>query len=417
MFTYRPDSELIYDYDEANQPHAVQSIEVNGIPAAGFYYDDNGNMTDGPDLTDPDSNMVRQLAWDADNMPISVDHSQHGTTTFLYDGNGRRVKKTSPREPPIISISTMRSLTEVGLCISGRGISASPSGRMGRGPQFFHKDHLGSSSFVTNEDGEKIESTEYLPFGGEREHNGIVASNYKFTDQEHDSSAGFYNYKARMYDPAIGQFISADPYFSANLTAHFYFNRVINEQANFANYNGSFEVNEFSRYFNNPLRLNRFAYVLGNPLNLIDFYGLMSEASKKAIEAIKNNPNITPGEKVKLIQNIPKNLPDAKVFKQIHEYPRSSEKRELPSSGKMWAVGKAAGGVGLVIVGAASTPEGAPLIAAGIAVAADGGASCIAEFGLNGDTSNVPPTFLHIAADIAEGVANTNNDTSDKPEE
>jgi len=60
---------------------------------------------------------------------------------------------------------------------------------------------------------------------------------YKFTDQEWDNEFGLYNYNARLYDPMIGRFISADsivpdPY--------------------------------------DPQLLNRYSYVRNNPLKYID---------------------------------------------------------------------------------------------------------------------------------------------------
>jgi RHS repeat-associated protein len=58
--------------------------------------------------------------------------------------------------------------------------------------------------------GESMESTEYFPFGSERSKPGINLSNYKYTDQEWDNEAGLYNYDARLYDPVIGRFITAD---------------------------------------------------------------------------------------------------------------------------------------------------------------------------------------------------------------
>ena len=237
MFSYRPDSELVYDYDEAHQPHAVQSIEVNGIPAAGFYYDDNGNMTNGPDLTDPDANMVRNLVWDADNMPTSVAHSQHGTTTFLYDGNGRRVKKTSPAGTTYYINKYYEVINGSGVMYFWAGNQRIAQWKDGENPQFFHKDHLGSSSFMTNDEGVKIEETEYFPFGSEREHTGLVVSNYKFTDQEHDQETALYNYDARLYDPIIGRFINSD----------------------------SINHNVF-----NPQLLDKYSYVKNNPLSNID---------------------------------------------------------------------------------------------------------------------------------------------------
>ena len=58
------------------------------------------------------------------------------------------------------------------------------------------------------------ETIEYLPFGSYRIRQDLDGSfpdvNYTFTDQEDDDETGFYNYKARLYDPLLGRFISAD---------------------------------------------------------------------------------------------------------------------------------------------------------------------------------------------------------------
>ena len=76
---------------------------------------------------------------------------------------------------------------------------------------YFHKDHLGSSTAMTDASGAKVETTEYVPYGEMREHTGTEVTNYKFTDQELDPETGLYNYGARLYDPVIGRFISPDP--------------------------------------------------------------------------------------------------------------------------------------------------------------------------------------------------------------
>jgi len=58
------------------------------------------------------------------------------------------------------------------------------------------------------------ETIEYLPFGSYRVRQDLDGSfpdvNYTFTDQEDDDETGFYNYRARLYDPLLGRFISAD---------------------------------------------------------------------------------------------------------------------------------------------------------------------------------------------------------------
>ena len=80
------------------------------------------------------------------------------------------------------------------------------------GIEYFSKDHLGSSTVVTDEFGGLVESSDYRPFGEERFYSGAAAkpSTYKYTDQELDREPGLYNYNARHYDPIIGRFISPD---------------------------------------------------------------------------------------------------------------------------------------------------------------------------------------------------------------
>ena len=76
---------------------------------------------------------------------------------------------------------------------------------------YYHKDHLGSSSVLTDANGNRIESAEYLPFGRIREYAGTWTTDYKFTDREMDTESGLYNFNARFYDPTLGRFISPDP--------------------------------------------------------------------------------------------------------------------------------------------------------------------------------------------------------------
>ncbi|NNG01849.1 MAG: RHS repeat-associated core domain-containing protein [Desulfobacteraceae bacterium] len=103
---------------------------------------------------------------------------------------------------------------------------------------YFHKDHLGSSTLTTNATGNIVESADYMPYGGKRDTGTIASSNYHFTDQEWEPETGLYNYDARLYDPVIGRFVSADTVVPG----------------------GGYD----------PQMLNRFAYVRNNPLIYVD---------------------------------------------------------------------------------------------------------------------------------------------------
>ena len=111
------------------------------------------------------------------------------------------------------------------------------------GTLYYHKDHLGSSTAMTDSSGIGAYGTSnYMPFGSMRSTTGSSGSSYKFTDQELDSESGLYNYNARLYDPEIGRFISADP--------------IVPDPFN-------------------PQSLNRYSYVLNNPLIYTDPSGYL----------------------------------------------------------------------------------------------------------------------------------------------
>lgn len=78
--------------------------------------------------------------------------------------------------------------------------------------RFYHSDHLGSTSMVTDEAGRRIGVFSYDPFGAVIAHlsDNTNSVNYTFTGQERDLTSGLMNFGARFYDPLWGRFLSAD---------------------------------------------------------------------------------------------------------------------------------------------------------------------------------------------------------------
>src|SRR5699024_7607658 len=78
---------------------------------------------------------------------------------------------------------------------------------------WYHPDHLGSSSFITNTTGEISQHLEYLPFGETliEEHLNSHNSPFKFNAKEYDAETGNYYYGARYYDPKWSTFLTPDP--------------------------------------------------------------------------------------------------------------------------------------------------------------------------------------------------------------
>ena len=85
---------------------------------------------------------------------------------------------------------------------------------------FFHPDHLGSSSYVTDIEGEVFQHVEYFPFGETwvEEHSNRQRTPYLFTGKELDEDTQLYYFGARYYDPRTSVWQSPDPILADYLT-------------------------------------------------------------------------------------------------------------------------------------------------------------------------------------------------------
>ncbi|MDY3525979.1 type IV secretion protein Rhs [Riemerella anatipestifer] len=78
---------------------------------------------------------------------------------------------------------------------------------------YYHPDHLGSSSYITDKDGNISQHTEYIAFGEVLfdEHKVSRRMPYLFNGKELDSETGLYYYGARYYDPKTSIWLNVDP--------------------------------------------------------------------------------------------------------------------------------------------------------------------------------------------------------------
>jgi RHS repeat-associated protein len=78
---------------------------------------------------------------------------------------------------------------------------------------FFHPDHLGSASYITDASGEVYQHLEYIAFGETfvEEHSNTDRTAYLFNGKELDEETGLYYYGARYYDPRPSLWQSVDP--------------------------------------------------------------------------------------------------------------------------------------------------------------------------------------------------------------
>ncbi|HEY4108073.1 SpvB/TcaC N-terminal domain-containing protein [Puia sp.] len=78
---------------------------------------------------------------------------------------------------------------------------------------FYHPDHLGSTSYVTDGSGEVYEHLEYFAFGETfvEEHSNTDRIPYLFSGKQLDNETGLYYFGLRYYDPRTSIWQSVDP--------------------------------------------------------------------------------------------------------------------------------------------------------------------------------------------------------------
>ena len=120
---------------------------------------------------------------------------------------------------------------------------------------YYHPDHLGSSSYITNLDGEVVQHIEYVPFGEVfiEERNNTWNTPYLFNAKEYDEETGMYYYGARYYEPRISLWMSVDPL-------------LVFDPQNEENYiEGQHNGGVFNSY-----NLNPYSYCYQNPIIITD---------------------------------------------------------------------------------------------------------------------------------------------------
>jgi RHS repeat-associated protein len=208
-----------FAYQYGVKPHASTHIGQQT-----YTYDANGNQLG---WTDDGSGQRRTIAWDDENRMQSLFDNGH-EKTYKYDDSGQRVIKRGPQgETAYVSqFFTMRN-REIGTkhvfvgttrlvskLVKQDKPGANPGGTqpLEKDQYYFHADHIGSSNYVTDANGEIYQHTEYFP-GGETwvdESSNKQRTPYRFSGKELDEETGLYYYGSRYYDPRTTAWQSAD---------------------------------------------------------------------------------------------------------------------------------------------------------------------------------------------------------------
>ena len=84
---------------------------------------------------------------------------------------------------------------------------------------YYHSDHLGSASWITDDQGQAVQYIHYMPYGelwtSEQAFN--YEERFKFTGKERDTETGYDYFGARYYLSLLGIWLSPDPFIDKNV--------------------------------------------------------------------------------------------------------------------------------------------------------------------------------------------------------
>ncbi len=204
-------------------------------------------------------------------------------TTMVYDGDGRRVRKTledtasSTVESDISYLYDGRRILyevdETGLEPSviasytyGINLIARQEGTSGSTSYYLYNGH-GDVTGLVDIDGVLIGSFDYEAFGDILEETGIGETPFKYAGEYQDLSSGLIYLWARYYDPSTGRFISEDPHWDIS-------NMIYGDDGNGG-------IPNIAAIMQGS---NLYVYVRNNPVNRWDTTGRLEEQDKTILD-------------------------------------------------------------------------------------------------------------------------------------
>jgi RHS repeat-associated protein len=284
-------------WDEQDRLKALSDAD-NGLYQY-YMYDDKGERTIKYSLTG--GSQLYQNGALVDPGSISIDHYKLYPNSYIvvtsdgqytknyFEGTTRFASRIEPHNDifipttikapnkdakeidPVKDFRTYLQKMEIGGAVASElGTAKAPPGMGGQpGLYYLHTDHLGTASFVTDDNSETTQFFLNLPFGETmmEQQSGVYDNPYKFNAKELDSETGLYYYGARYYNPRVSVWYGVDPLaiFNPVMETQFY---------------GDGQHNKGVFYLGN---LNPYSYTYQNPIRYLDPNGKQVDTTEKRI--------------------------------------------------------------------------------------------------------------------------------------
>jgi RHS repeat-associated protein len=234
-----------YQYNVSGKPNRLvgvwQNSNFSGTQYYNFSYDSNGNVI---------NDGKRSFTYTADDKPLLITQGTD-TSRFSYGPNRELIKRIDVRSSGTTTtllidnlyeqVQRANGVTEHKFVIGNAIVTRRTVG----GPQvyYLHKDQQGSTTAITNLDGNPIQQLLYDPWGRQYQVSSAVltyssqATTYGYTGHDMVNDFEVIHMGGRSYNPVLGRFMQADP---------------------------------FIQQASNLQSFNRYAYVLNNPMSYTD---------------------------------------------------------------------------------------------------------------------------------------------------
>jgi len=209
-----------FRYNARNQVTKVtDNLEANNT--ADYTYDNNGNR-----IQKQTPLLTETYSYDTRDQIKEIKQGGSSIGQFLYDYQGLRISKTTVDDSGATPISTTLKYVYDDQSVllqtdaTGNTLSKYDYGanqllslnHVTEGAQFYLFDALGSVVNLTKADGSIQARYQYDAFGNSRSTTGSSKNVFGFTGHEKDPETGLYYFKARYYDPTLGQFLTQDAF-------------------------------------------------------------------------------------------------------------------------------------------------------------------------------------------------------------